>query len=429
MISAGKSFSRALSIRQGLKMSSVQQKRFLNIHEYHSKELMSQFGVRIQRGKAIGSVAEAEGAVKYVAALPGNPNPNMMVVKSQILAGGRGKGTFVDTGFQGGVKLAKNHAQVPELAEKMLGHKLRTVQTSPDGVLVQKLLIAECLDIQRETYFAIILDRAADGAVLVASPKGGMDIEQVAHESPEDIHTQVVADLKKGPTREQVLDLARKLEFKDIESAANNMENLYKLFAATDCTQVEVNPFAETPQGEAVAIDGKINFDDNAAFRQKNIFALRDWSEEDPREVEAAKFELNYVGLDGNIGCMVNGAGLAMATMDIIKLHKGEPANFLDVGGGATASQVTQAFKILTSDKKVKCILVNIFGGIMRCDIIAEGIVNAAKEVSLSVPVVVRLAGTNVDAGKRILKESGLNIISADDLDDAAIKAVSQLKN
>eukprot|EP01027_Heterolobosea_sp_BB2_P023710 GEZU01035673.1.p1 GENE.GEZU01035673.1~~GEZU01035673.1.p1 ORF type:complete len:429 (+),score=194.07 GEZU01035673.1:78-1364(+) len=402
-----------------------QQKRFLNIHEYLGKQLMEEYGVRIQRGKAISNVNEAEAATKAIMELSGS---DMVVVKSQILAGGRGKGTF-NNGFKGGVKLAKSPEQAKELSSKMLGFRLTTHQTPPEGIEVKKLLIAECIDIKRETYFAIVLDRAAGGPVMVASPRGGMDIEQVAQESPQDIFTEVI-DITKGPSKQQTDSLAAKLGFegKNKENASSNMQKLYNMFINTDATQIEINPWAETPQGEVVAVDAKINFDDNAEFRQKKIFEMRDFSEEDPREVQASKFGLNYIGLDGNIGCMVNGAGLAMATMDIIKLHNGSPANFLDVGGGATTSQVKEAFKILQGDSKVKCILVNIFGGIMRCDVIADGIVQAAREISLSVPVVVRLAGTNVEKGKQILKDSGLNIITADDLDDAASKAVQQIQ-
>jgi len=289
-------------------------------------------------------------------------------------------------------------------------------------------MIAEAIDIKRELYVSLLMDRAAGGPVFVYSPKGGMDIEEVAHTDPGAIYTEPV-NIETGPTKEQLKKVARNLNFEDklLDDASQQLGKLYELFINLDCTQVEVNPFAETLDGKIYCGDAKMNFDDNASFRQKDVFSLHDSTEDDPRETAAAKYNLNYIGMDGNIGCMVNGAGLAMATMDIIKLYKGEPANFLDVGGGATEQQVTEAFKILTSDPQVKAILVNIFGGIMKCDIIANGVVAAAQKINLSVPVVVRLAGTNVQLGKKILKESGLPLITADDLDDAAQKAVATL--
>jgi len=290
-------------------------------------------------------------------------------------------------------------------------------------------MIAEAINIVKETYFSILMDRAYDGPVFVGSPKGGLDIEAVAHETPEAIFKEGI-DIERGPTKEQSLRMAKNLGFEgpQLIEAQIEIEKLYNVFIKTDSTQVEINPFAQTHTGEIYAADAKMTFDDNSYFKQPNVFAYRDTAEEDPLEVEAGKYSLNYVAMDGNIGCMVNGAGLAMATMDIIKLYGGEPANFLDVGGSASAKQVTEAFRIITSDSKVKAILVNIFGGIMRCDVIAEGIIEAAKTINLKVPLVVRLAGTNVEKGKELLQQSGLTIISAGDLDEAAQKVVSRIK-
>lgn len=311
----------------------------------------------------------------------------------------------------------------------MLGYKLVTKQTPPDGVLVQKLMIAESIDIVRETYVSIVMDRESGGPVFVVSPKGGVDIEKVAEEDPDAIFKEVV-DISKGPLPEQLERLAKGLEFKphQIPDVMDQLNRLYNLFLGLDATQVEVNPLAETPDGSVYCVDAKINFDDNALFRHPDVFEMRDIAEEDPRELEAQKYNLNYIAMDGEIGCMVNGAGLAMATMDIIKLNNGSPANFLDVGGSANADQVTEAFKIITGDKQVKAVLVNIFGGIMKCDTIAQGIVQAAKTVKLELPLIVRLSGTNVELGKKILKESGLPILTADNLDDAAKKAVASIQ-
>jgi len=397
------------------------QARELNLHEYSSKALMDKYGVRTQKWRLATTPEEAESAAKDLAC-------GELVVKAQILAGGRGKGHF-DNGFKGGVHLCKTGNEARQLAEKMLGHRLITKQTSAEGTHVNKLMIAQSVDLARELYFAILMDRAYKGPVLVASVQGGMDIETVAHETPDLIFKEPV-DITTGVKPEQTRRLAQKLGFtteEKIADAQKQMTALYDLFIKTDATQVEVNPFAETTDGKVYAVDAKINFDDNASFRQKDIFAQGDDSEEDPREVAANKVGLNYVGMDGNIGCMVNGAGLAMATMDIIKLYKGSPANFLDVGGGANEQQVTEAFKILTSDKNVKAILVNIFGGIMRCDTIAQGIIAAAKQVKLSIPLVVRLEGTNVALGKDLLEKSGLPIITANNLDEAAQKAVAAI--
>lgn len=355
------------------------------------------------------------------------------IVKSQILAGGRGKGSFIENGFQGGVKFTKNEQVAADVASKMLGNTLVTKQTGEKGIKVDKLFFAECLDFNREFYFAILLDRAAQCPVFVGSYEGGMDIEQVAEEKPEAIKTLLIRDLENGPTLADATEYAKELQFKKPEQAAQIMKKLYTMFRKTDAAQLEINPLVELDNtADLSCVDCKLNIDDNAAFRQANIFAMRDWAAEDPREVEAAKCELNYIGLDGNIGCLVNGAGLAMATMDIIQLHGGAPANFLDVGGGATTNQVKQAFTIILKDESVKCVLVNIFGGIMRCDVIAEGIVQAARELGVRIPIVVRLAGTNVDKGLQILEEAAktgtLKVIAAKDLDDAAIKSVAQLK-
>jgi len=396
-------------------------KRYLNIHEYQSKELMDKYGLTTQKWRLVTSVEEAEAKAKSLDA-------KEIVVKAQVHAGGRGKGHFKENNFKGGVKLCKTPAEARDLVSKMLGNHLITKQTPPEGVIVNKVMLAQSIDLQKELYLAILLDRKAQGPVIVASRKGGMDIEQVAEESPDAIYTERV-DIKAGLLPEQVKRVVDKLGLtgKEATLAQSELTNLYKLFTSSDATLVEINPFAVTPEGKVYCVDAKINFDDNAAFRQKDIFAYQDETQEDPREVAAHKFELNYIGMDGNIGCMVNGAGLAMATMDIIKLHKGSPANFLDVGGGANEKQVTEAFKILDSDPRVQAILVNIFGGIMKCDIIAKGILAACQQVKLRMPLVVRLAGTNVELGKQLLQSSGLNIITADDLDDAAIKAVAAI--
>lgn len=379
---------------------------------------MSKHGVNVPRGVAVSSVEEVRKAIKDFF-----PNENELVVKSQILAGGRGLGTF-KSGLKGGVHIVKKD-QVEDLAGKMLGQILVTKQTGPQGKIVSKVYLCEKLSLVNEMYFAITLDRTSAGPLIIACRKGGTSIEDLAEKFP-DMIIKVPVDVFEGITDEDAAKVVDGLAPKvaDRNKSIEQVKNLYKLFVACDCTLLEINPIAETADKQLVAADAKLNFDDNAAYRQKEIFALRDTTQEDPREVTAAKADLNYIGLDGEIGCMVNGAGLAMATMDIIKLHGGTPANFLDVGGNASESQVIEAFKILTADDKVKAILVNIFGGIMKCDVIASGIVNAAKQVALKVPVVVRLEGTNVDQGKRILKESGIALVTAEDLDDAAQKAV-----
>lgn len=344
---------------------------------------------------------------------------------SQVLAGGRGLGTF-KSGLKGGVHIVPV-SEAAALSEKMLGQTLVTKQTGAAGKPVNTLFVAQKMKLVNEMYFAILLDRASASPLIIACSEGGTSIEDLAESHPEKI-IKMKVDLEAGLTTRQALELAAGLKVSGSkEDAAKQLQALYEVFSRSDCTMLEVNPLAEDEKGQIIAADAKLNFDDNAEYRQKEIFALRDHSQEDPREVAAGKFDLNYIGLDGNIGCMVNGAGLAMATMDIISLHGASPANFLDVGGNASEQQVVEAFKILTADSKVKALLVNIFGGIMKCDVIASGIVNAAKEVDIKVPLVVRLEGTNVEAGKEILGSSGLNIITADDLDDAAVKAVAAL--
>eukprot|EP00475_Leptophrys_vorax_P031077 TRINITY_DN46970_c0_g1_i1.p1 TRINITY_DN46970_c0_g1~~TRINITY_DN46970_c0_g1_i1.p1 ORF type:complete len:446 (-),score=91.96 TRINITY_DN46970_c0_g1_i1:163-1500(-) len=396
--------------------------RHLNVHEYQGAQLMAKFGVNVPKGIVASTPAEAVAAAKQLAGPDGE-----VVIKSQVLAGGRGLGTFKN-GFKGGVHLTTvDH--VEDFASKMLGQILVTKQTGAEGKPVNKVLLAQKLNLVNEMYFAILLDRVTAGPMIIACGRGGTSIEDLAEKFPELI-IKMPIDVFTGITDDQALKVVEGLElkFSDKQEAAEQVKRLYKMFISSDCTLLEINPLAETADGKMVAADAKLNFDDNASFRHKDIFALRDESQEDPREVAASKADLNYIGLTGEIGCMVNGAGLAMATMDIIQLHGSSPANFLDVGGAATEDQVVQAFKILTSDDKVKAILVNIFGGIMRCDVIASGIVNAAKQVSLNVPLIVRLEGTNVDIGKKILQESGLPIITADDLDDGAKKAVEAAK-
>jgi succinyl-CoA synthetase beta subunit len=389
----------------------------MNIHEYQAKELLQKFGVATTRGKVATTAEEAERIAQEIA-------PAEIVVKAQVHAGGRGKGTFAN-GFKGGVHVVKTVAEAREVAGKMLGQILVTHQTGPAGRLVNQVLVAESADIAREIYFAILLDRATAAPLIVASTEGGVEIESVAEKSPEKIMREPI-DPQAGLQPFQTRKLAKELGFESgqIKGASKLFDGLYRTFIGLDCSMVEVNPLVVTKSGEVLALDAKFTFDDNALYRHPEVAAMRDTAEEDPREVEASKHGLNYIGLDGNIACLVNGAGLAMATMDIIKFYGGSPANFLDVGGGATEEQVTEAFKILISDPNVQAILVNIFGGIMKCDIIAQGIINAAKTVQLNVPLVVRLEGTNVDAGKRLIKESGLSVITADDLGDAAQKAV-----
>jgi succinyl-CoA synthetase beta subunit len=393
----------------------------MNIHEYQAKELLQKFDVATTPGRVAATLDEAEQIARELGDID-------IVVKAQIHAGGRGKGSFKN-GFKGGVHVRKTPDEVRDVAAKMLGQILVTHQTGPAGRLVNKVLVAESADISREIYFAVLLDRATAAPLIVASTEGGVEIEAVAAKSPEKIIREPIDPLA-GLQPYQARKLAAQLGFESsqLKNASKLFEGLYRTFVAYDCSMVEVNPLVVTNKGEVLALDAKFNFDDNALYRHPEIAAMRDVAEEDPREVEASKHGLNYIGLDGNIACLVNGAGLAMATMDIIKFYGGEPANFLDVGGGATEEQVTEAFKILIADKKVKAILVNIFGGIMKCDVIAQGIIAAAKTVKLSVPLVVRLEGTNVERGKQLLKESGLALIAADDLADAAQKVVKAAK-
>ena len=390
----------------------------MNIHEYQAKELLDKFGVTNTPGGVASTPEEAEKVARSL-------GTNNLVVKAQVHAGGRGKGTFTN-GFKGGVHLCKTAGQARDIAAQMLGHTLVTHQTGPEGRVVRKVLISKSVEIARELYFAILVDRAISGPVIVASTEGGVDIESVAEHSPEKIVRMPVNPLY-GLLPFQTRKLAKLLGMAsgEMRLACRLFANLYKLFMRCDCSLLEVNPLVVTKGGDVLALDAKFNFDDSALFRHPEIHAYRDIEEEDPREVEASKSNLSYIGLDGNIACLVNGAGLAMATMDIIKHHGGSPANFLDVGGGATEQQVTEAFKILISDKRVKAILVNIFGGIMKCDIIAQGIINAVKAVNLPVPLVVRLEGTNVDAGRKLLTDSKLPLVAATDIADAAQKVVA----
>ncbi|OUW16075.1 MAG: succinate--CoA ligase subunit beta [Opitutales bacterium TMED158] len=389
----------------------------MNIHEYQAKQLFEQYGIPCPKGAATSSKEEFESCIDGL-------GEGLIVVKSQIHAGGRGKGSFTD-GFQGGVKLAKTREEALEYANAMLNNTLVTVQTGPAGREVQTVYFTEGADIDKEYYLAILMDRATSAPVVVASTEGGVEIEKVAEETPEKIFKACV-DPAIGLQPHQARGIAFKLGFegKQAGACANLIYKLYQMFWEKDADMVEINPMISTMDGGVSALDAKVSFDSNAMYRHKDIQALRDLNEEDPKEVEASKYDLNYIALDGNIACLVNGAGLAMATMDIINHCGGEAANFLDVGGGATAEQVTAAFKIILSDPKVEGILVNIFGGIMQCDVIAQGVIEAAKAVSLDKPLVVRLEGTNVEQGKQLLAESGIEITSADSLADAAQKIV-----
>ncbi|MGB8313188.1 MAG: ADP-forming succinate--CoA ligase subunit beta [Aestuariivirga sp.] len=386
----------------------------MNIHEYQAKEVLRSFGVPTGRGHAALSV---EDAVKAAESMPGP----VWVVKAQIHAGGRGKG--------GGVKVVKSVSEVRTEAQRMLGMTLVTHQTGPQGKHVQRLYIEEGTAIARELYLSCLVDRETSTVAFIASTEGGVNIEEVAAKTPEKIAT-IHVDPASGYSSfvGRRIAAALKLEGDQVKQCVKMMGQLYKAFTEKDMSLLEINPLVVTREGQLLCLDAKMNFDGNALDRHPDIRAYRDLTEEDPKEIEASKYDLSYVALDGSIGCMVNGAGLAMATMDIIKLYGAEPANFLDVGGGATTERVTAAFKIITADPKVKGILVNIFGGIMKCDVIARGVMAAVKEVGLKVPLVVRLEGTNVEMGKTIIKESGLNVISADDLDDAARKIVKAVK-
>jgi succinyl-CoA synthetase beta subunit len=382
----------------------------MKIHEYQAKEILRKYGVATPRGITCFNVDEALDAAKKIGG-------KVWVVKAQIHAGGRGKG--------GGVKLAKSPDEVKQYAGEMLGMMLKTHQTGPQGQKVRRLLIEEGADIKKELYVGMVVDRGTQRVCLMGSSEGGMDIEEVAVKTPEKIH-KVFIDPMTGLQDSESDDIARKIGIPDgsLAKARPALQGLYKAFDETDASLAEINPLILTTNGDVIALDAKINFDDNALFRHPDLVAMRDLDEEDPAEIEASKFGLNYISLDGNIGCLVNGAGLAMATMDITKLYGGSPANFLDVGGGASAEKVTEAFKIMLKNPSVKAILVNIFGGIMKCDVIAEGIVTAANQVNLTVPLVVRLEGTNVELGKKILADSGLPIISGSNMADAAAKVV-----
>ncbi|HUQ29373.1 MAG TPA: ADP-forming succinate--CoA ligase subunit beta [Usitatibacter sp.] len=386
----------------------------MNIHEYQGKEIFRKYGVPTPRGEPAMSVDEAVAAAQKL----GGP---VWVVKAQIHAGGRGKG--------GGVKIAKSIDEVRDYATKMLGMQLVTHQTGPEGRVVRRLLVEEGAKIAKEFYLAVVVDRVLQRAVMMASSEGGVNIEEVAEKTPELIH-KVAIDPFGGLKDAEAELLAHKIGIPSelVPQARELFKGIYRVFDECDCSLAEVNPLITTGDGRVVALDAKLNFDSNALFRHPEIVDMRDLGEEDPAEVEASKFDLNYIQLDGDIGCLVNGAGLAMATMDVIKLYGGSPANFLDVGGGATTEKVTEAFKIMLRNPKLKAILVNIFGGIMRCDVIAEGVVAAAKQVGLKVPLVVRLEGTNVDLGKKILADSGLPIISGNDMGDAAQKVVAAAK-
>ncbi|MBD0380371.1 ADP-forming succinate--CoA ligase subunit beta [Paenibacillus sedimenti] len=386
----------------------------MNIHEYQGKEVLRQYGVSVPKGKVAFTVDEAVQAAQEL-------GTSVVVVKAQIHAGGRGKA--------GGVKVAKNLDEVRTYASEILGKVLVTHQTGPEGKEVKRLLIEQGCDIKKEYYVGVVVDRATGSVVMMASEEGGTEIEEVAEHSPEKIFKEVV-DPAIGLQAFQARRLAYNINIPNelVNKAVKFMLALYKAFVEKDCSIAEINPLVVTGDGDVMALDAKLNFDSNALFRHKDIVELRDLEEEDDKEIQASKYDLSYIALDGNIGCMVNGAGLAMATMDIIKHYGGDPANFLDVGGGATKEKVTEAFKIILSDEQVKGIFVNIFGGIMRCDVIADGVVAAARELGLSRPLVVRLEGTNVELGKKILNESGLNIVAADSMADGAQKIVALVK-
>lgn len=387
-------------------------------------ELMQKHGIGVPPCKVADTADEAEDIFNNVLNTPGQPQKDV-AIKAQVLSGGRGLGTF-ENGFYGGVHFVTKKGQAGELATQMLGQNLMTKQ-APNGIICNKVFLMQRMYIRNEMYLSILMDRASQGPLMVGSPRGGTSIEDVAATNPEFIFTQPI-DIMEGITQDQCERMAANLGLEPgsdgYDKAIVLMKNLYGMFIDCDCTQLEVNPLAETPDGDIVVCDAKVNFDDNAEFRQKDIYAKRDFSQEDAREVEAAEYDLNYIGLDGNIGCMVNGAGLAMSTMDIIQLKGGKPANFLDVGGGANEEQVQKAFELLNKDPNVKAILVNIFGGIMRCDVIAAGIINAVKELGLGKPIIIRLQGTNVEEAKAMIADCGIKMIVAEDLEDAAEKAV-----
>jgi len=397
--------------------------RNFNILEWQSKEICKNFKVSAGMNEAARTPEDAEKAFKKM----GLPE---VVVKAQVYAGGRGKGHFVETGFKSGVHFVKSAQEAKRVAAEMIGKHLVTKQTTAEGQLCQSVMLSDPVDIEKELYFAILLDRTTQSPVVIASTQGGVEIEEVAEKHPEAIIKQVI-DGVDGITKDVAEQIASKLELTGhaFRSAVEEMQKLWKLFVGTDATQVEVNPLAQTKDGKIITVDAKFNFDDSAHYRQKQIFGYRDLSEVDPMEIRAEKFGLNYVPLDGDVACLVNGAGLAMGTMDVIKLSGGEPANFLDLGGGASEKAVTEGFEIISSNPKVRCILVNIFGGIVKCDMIAKGVIAAVKKVGLKIPLVVRLEGTNVELGKKILSESGLPIIPASNLTEAGEKAVLAAKN
>uniref|UniRef100_A0A9J8A6S4 Succinate--CoA ligase [ADP-forming] subunit beta, mitochondrial n=2 Tax=Cyprinus carpio TaxID=7962 RepID=A0A9J8A6S4_CYPCA len=396
--------------KQPSPMLSVQQQRNLSLHEYMSIGLLKEAGISVPAGLVASSPDEAYAVAKQIGSKD-------LVVKAQVLAGGRGKGTF-EGGLKGGVRIVYSPEEARDISSKMIGKKLFTKQTGEAGRICNQVFICERRYPRREYYFAITMERSFQGPVLIGSSQGGVNIEDVAAENPDAIVKEPI-DIMQGIKMDQV---AEKMGFPPalINEAAENMLKLYDVFIKYDASMVEINPMVEDSSGIVMCMDAKINFDSNAAYRQKKVFDMRDWTQEDIRDRQAAKADLNYIGLDGTIGCLVNGAGLAMATMDIIKLHGGTPANFLDVGGGATAQQVTEAFKLITSDKKVQAILVNIFGGIMRCDVIAQGIIMAVTDLELKIPIVVRLQGTRVDDAKALIASSPLKILACDDLDEAA---------
>ncbi|XP_003704555.1 succinate--CoA ligase [GDP-forming] subunit beta, mitochondrial-like [Megachile rotundata] len=400
----------------------AKQTRNLSLLEYQSKDLLRNCGVSVQNFAIVDDLSKTNSALDKLHA-------DEYVIKAQVLAGGRGKGWF-NNGFKGGVHVTKDRKAVIDIVKNMLGHRLITKQTTKDGILVQKVMIADSVNIARETYVCILLDRQHNGPVLIASPEGGMDIETVAEQTPELIKT-IPLDIYEGIDDNIAKDISIFLGFTDPtmqQKAMQELKNLWKLFVDIDALQLEINPLVETTDKQVIAVDAKIAFDDNARFRQEHLFALDNDDTKDPREVAASRFNLNYIAMDGNIGCLVNGAGLAMATMDIIKLHGGSPANFLDVGGSVKEDQVFQAFKILSEDPKVKVILVNVFGGIVNCATIAKGIIAASRNLQLKVPLVVRLEGTNVTEAKKLIAESDMSILTANDLDEAAKKAVVSVK-
>ncbi|KAL1894306.1 succinate--CoA ligase beta chain [Ceratocystis pirilliformis] len=398
-----------------------QQRRALSIHEYLSADLLRQYGISVPKGSVAKTAAEAKAVAQDIGS-------GDLVIKAQVLAGGRGKGTF-DNGLKGGVRIIYSSTEAEMFAGQMIGHKLVTKQTGAQGRLCNSVYICERKFARREFYLAILMDRATQKPVIVSSSQGGMDIETVAKETPEAINTNFI-DINVGVTDEIAREIATKLGFSTqcIEQAKDTIQKLYKIFLEKDSTQIEINPLSETSDHEVMCMDAKFGFDDNADFRQKEVFEWRDTTQEDPDEVRAAASGLNFIKLDGDIGCLVNGAGLAMATMDIIKLNGGSPANFLDVGGGATPAAIKEAFELITSDPKVTAIFVNIFGGIVRCDAIANGLIQTVQELDLKIPIIARLNGTNMEAARKLINDSGLKIFSIDDLQNAAEKAVQLSK-